>query len=118
MIDSINPTTQGIQQLIKNQKILHRFYIDNCARPLLHWFLELSKALLIGPSIYLKDFLIRPLVPRVLSFNSLSTGNFKNPSAISALEIGTVDHFSTCRTSFARYYEIDPDDQEDTRKEK
>ena len=40
-VHSVDPAAERIQQLVENQKILHRFPVDEGTRPILDWFLEL-----------------------------------------------------------------------------
>jgi hypothetical protein len=40
-IDSVDPAAERVQQLVENQKILHRFPVDVGARPVLDRLLEL-----------------------------------------------------------------------------
>jgi hypothetical protein len=40
-IDSVDPTAARVQQLVENQKILHRFPVDESTRPVLDRLLEL-----------------------------------------------------------------------------
>jgi hypothetical protein len=39
-VDSVDPAAERVQQLVENQKILHRFPVDEGARPLLDRLLE------------------------------------------------------------------------------
>jgi len=40
-IDSVDPAAERVQQLVENQEILHRFPVDEGARPVFDWLLEL-----------------------------------------------------------------------------